>query len=162
MLNAVVQMDFKQQDKLAAEWLLQYHERKKEYQRRQAENCMLSAVRYNGLPHGNGVGRPTETKGLLVVEMEKIQAWLQTIENAESTLSEKKQAFLDFRRRAEHLDFTREVGRPGWVDYVQVKYADWHERNYDTDYLPSKKTLHLWWNEIVNVTVRIAIARGCL
>ena len=162
MFTTAVKMDFKQQDKIAAEWLLHYHERKKQYQIQQEEHTVLSAANYNGLPRGNGIGRPTENKGLILAELEETHAWLQTIEDAESTLSEKKQAFLDIRRRAEQLEFVREVGRPGWVDYVQVQYADWHERNYGTEYLPSKKTLHLWWNEIIDVTVRIAIRRGCL
>jgi hypothetical protein len=154
--------DFKKQDKLAAEWLLNYHDRKEQHRIKQEIFSVLSATTYSGLPHGTDIGMPTENKGVALAELEEKELWLKTIEDAESTLSEKKQAFIEFRRRAEQLDFVKEVGRPGWVDYVQVRYADWHEKKYGKAYLPSKNTLHSWWNEIVDVTVRIAIRRGCL
>jgi hypothetical protein len=155
-------MDFKKQDKIAAEWLLNYHDRKKQYKLQQKNYSVLSATSYSGMPHSTDIGRPAENKGIALIELEEKRLWIMTIKDAESTLSEKKQAFIEFRRRAEELDFIKEVGRPGWVDYVQVKYAEWHEREYGKAYLPSKNTLHSWWNEIVDVTVRIAIRRGCL
>ena len=155
-------MDFKKQDKIAAEWLLDYHVRKKQHEQQQKNYSVLSSTTYNGMPHGTDIGRPTENKGIGLAELDEKQLWILTIEDTESTLSKKKQVFIEFRRRAEQLEFIKEVGRPGWVDYVQVKYAEWHEREYGKAYLPSKNTLHSWWNEIIDVAVRIAIRRGCL
>ena len=82
-----------------------------------------------------------------------------TVEDTESIFGEKKSTFLDLRRKAA-LKATGEVGRPGWVDFVQAKYADWHERQYGKACVPDKITLYRWWDEIVEVAVRIAIKRG--
>lgn len=73
-----------------------------------------------------------------------------TYEYMERTLSGKR------------LDRSRDVGRPGWVDYVQARYAEWHDRRYGQGYPPSKRTMIGWMDNIIDVTVRIAIKQGVL
>ena len=158
---AAALMDFKRQDKISADWLLNCQEYRNQYLVEKESYSELSATIYSGMPHGSGIGKPAENKAITLTDLEVKKFWIMTIEDAESTLSDKKNIFLELRRRAEQIDAIREVGRPGWVDYVQVRYADWHEREYGKACLLSKNTLHGWWNEIVDVTVRIAIKRGC-
>ncbi|GMB01059.1 hypothetical protein [Pelosinus sp. IPA-1] len=158
---AVALMDFKRQDKISADWLLNCQEYRNQYLVEQESYSELSATTYSGMPHGSGIGKPAENKAITLTDLEIKRLWIITIENAESTLSNKKKAFLEFRRRAEIIENAKEVGRPGWVDYVQVRYADWHEKEYGKTCLLSKNTLHSWWNDIVDVTVRIAIKKGC-
>jgi hypothetical protein len=154
-----VEINFKQQDKIASEWLLNYQEKRKQYLEATASYCELSAAITTGLSHGNTVIKPTEKHGVALVELETQKLWLMTVEDTEKVFSDKKQAFIAFRRKARELEPSAEVGRPGWVDYVQVRYAEWHEKRYGKYVLHDKKTFSVWWNEIVNIAVRIALAR---
>ena len=158
MLAAV---DFKRQDRIAAEWLLNYHDRRRAYIDAQESYTALSATAITGMPHGSGTSNPTEQRALSLAELERQKMWIMTVEDTEAIFGEKKKAFIEMRRFAENIN-TGEVGRPGWVDYVQARYADWHERQYGKAFVPSKKTMQNWWNDIIEVAVRVAIRRGIL
>lgn len=152
-------VDFKKQDRIAAEWLLNYHDRRRAYIDAQESYTALSATVNTGMPHGSGTSNPTEQRALSLAELERQKMWIMTVEDTESVFGDKKKTFLDLRRQAALIE-SGEVGRPGWVDYVQAKYADWHERQYGKACVPAKITLYRWWDEIVEVAVRIAIKRG--
>ena len=152
-------VDFKKQDRIAAEWLLNYHDRRRAYIDAQESYTALSATVNTGMPHGSGTSNPTEQRALSLAELERQKLWIMTVEDTESVFGEKKRTCLDLRRKAALQD-TGEVGRPGWGDYVQAKYADWHENRYGKADVPAKITLYRWWDEIVEVAVRIAIKRG--
>ena len=155
----MVAIDFKKQDRTAADWLLNYHDRRRAYIDAQESYTALSAAVNTGMPHGSGTSNPTEQRALSLAELERQKLWIMTVEDTEAIFGEKKRTFLDLRRKAALQD-TGEVGRPGWVDYVQAKYADWHENRYGKADVPAKITLYRWWDEIVEVAVRIAIKRG--
>lgn len=157
-------IDYIGQNKIAAKWLLEYPEKRQDYLDRSGEFVVLSAVRVSGLPGGTSIGNPTQSKGLSLATLEEIRLWIMAIEDAESTLSEKKLEFLGIRRQAEKIKYEGDLerGRPPWVPYVQVHYADWHQRRYGAFFEPGRRTLLSWWDEIINVTVRIAILRGCI
>ncbi|MDR3565557.1 MAG: hypothetical protein P4N59_29535 [Negativicutes bacterium] len=156
-------LDFAGQNRFATRWLLEYTERRIDYMDRMAEFSVLSATKYSGMPKGTDVGRPIENLGISLVSMEETRLWVMAIEDTEKCLGEKKLAFLNVRRwvhRQQEVGNT-ENGRPGWVDESQARYADWFYRRFDTVSCPSRNTMFKWWEEIINVTVRIAIARGC-
>jgi hypothetical protein len=157
-------LDYIGQNKIAAKWLLECPERKQQYLDKMSEFSVLGAVRYSGMPTGTDVGRPCENMGLSLVKSEESKLWIMTVEDTESTLGDKKLAFLDIRRLAEKLkhEGIQERGRPAWVPYTQERYADWHHRKYGGDYMPASRDLYRWWTDIVNIAVRIAIKRGCL
>jgi len=73
-------------------------------------------------------------------------------------------AFLELRRQAELIKYEGEMerGRPSWVPYVQAHYAAWHQRRYHVYYEPGRQVLNDWWQDIINVAVRVALMRGCL
>ncbi|WP_373325644.1 hypothetical protein [Sporomusa paucivorans] len=154
-------IDINAQNREALKWILNYHELRKAYISLTEEFSEIAATAYTGMPHGSGVGNPTMHKSIKLMDLEYHKKWLIVIEMMERTLSEKRQVYLEFRRRAECLD-NNAVGRPGWVGYVQARYADWHERRYGQGYPPSKQTMSKWMNDIVDVTVRLAIRQGIL
>ena len=147
---------------MAGKWLLEYPDRKRAHCEAMSEVSMLSAMVYGLQPTGTDIGRPCETKALKLTDLDEQRLWLDTIERVEKTLSPKKRAFLDLRRQADQMKCNRRAGRPGWVAYVQTQYTDWHLREYGVEFIPAERTLKLWWSEIVNVTVRMAIRCGCL
>lgn len=160
MLNTAY--DLKSENKIASGWLLNYHERLQAFKSSMASFSELGATIYTGMPHSPTIGNPTENKGITLAQLEDTKVWLMTIEDTERCLSEKKRAYLDMRRRSNEIEAQQEIGRPGWVDYVQMRYSDWHYRRYGIAYVPSRCQLFRWWNEIVDIAVRIAIRRGVL
>jgi hypothetical protein len=157
-----VAIDIKKQNKEALHWILNYSLLRETYIHSMYGFNEIAATVYTGMPHGSGTGNPTVNKAITLSELEHQKKWLMTIECMESTLSEKRKAFLEFRRRAEQLDNGCEVGRPGCLDYVQVKYAEWHQKRYGYGFPPSKQTMCRWMKDIIDVTVRIAIRQGVL
>ena len=154
-------IDTAKEDREALRWILNYHELRKAYIALTTEFNEIAATAYTGMPHGSDVGKPTENKTVTLMELERQKTWLITIECLEKTMSEKARAFLEFRRRAECVECNN-VGRPGWVDYVQVRYGEWHERRYGRAFVPSRRVMYNWMDKMVDVTVRIAIRKGCL
>jgi len=157
MVGTIYQLE----NKKAARWLLAYPERKQAYFEMLNNVQFIGAAVNDGMPRSTEIGRPAEKKGIRLADIDKARLWLMAIEDAEKTLGEKKLAFLDIRRQAEKQK-SNSPGRPGWIDYTMSRYADWHSRRYGGDYVPSYNTLRTWWQEIIDVTVRIAIRRGCL
>lgn len=166
-----IMIDIKAENEKASQWLLDYPQRKNTYIEaieNMQEFSALSATEYTGMPGGGKVGHPAESKGMVLVdfglqksELKKQLQWILAVEDTEKTLSEKRLVFLELRRRASHLELNQ-VGRPAWTAYVQTKYADWHYRKYGRASVPSKQAMISWWNDMVDVTARIAIRRGCL
>lgn len=158
-------LDYIGQNKIAARWLIEYPERRRIYLDKMQDFTTLSATRYSGMPTGTDPGHPCEDKAISLAEIEDQKQWLMVVEDTEKTLGEKKRALLSIRRQAEvikHDGSQPEGGRPPWMSYTQVKYAEWHERRFGTYYEPSRKTVFNWWDETINIAVRIAIKRGCL
>ncbi|MDT8900058.1 hypothetical protein [Anaeroselena agilis] len=157
-------LDYAGQNRCATKWLLEYPERRLDFLDRMGEFTALSATKLTGMPMGTDVGRPVESLGLSLARLEDTRLWITTIEDTEKSLGEKKLAFLNVRRwvhRQQQEVGNTEKGRPGWVDESQARYADWFYRRYGRANCPDPKTMTRWWDEIVNVAVRIAIARGC-
>lgn len=151
------------EDKEALNWILNYHDLRGSYISNLSEFNEIAATTYTGMPHGTDIGRPTEGKTVTLMDLEKQKSWLITIECLEKTMSEKGRAFLNFRRQAEIMaDKKNGAGRPGWVDYVQVKYGEWFYKRYGRPFIPSRRVMYNWMNKMVDVTVRIAIRKGCL
>ena len=114
------------------------------------------------MPHGTDVGNPTQKKAFALLDIEQKKNWIISIELMEKTLSPKMAKFLELRRDAEGLivDYHKQ-GRPSWIDYVQSHYADWLYNKYGYDKVPYCSTLFQWQKDVVEITVRFAIAKGC-
>lgn len=156
-----MQQTIKEENKIVSNWLLNYHERLNTYKEKCSQFATLGATQYDGMPHGSSVGNPTQSKGITLASLETDKEWLIVVEATEAVLSEKKRMFLYFRRQANENQYSN-GGRPGWRDSVSYKYAEWHSRRYGGDYLPAPDTMKDWWNEIVEIGVRIALRKQLL
>lgn len=153
-------VDISKQNAEALEWILDYDNMRKRYIEQSAAFSEIAATAYTGMPHGSGISRPCENKGITLAELDKLKLKIMSVEKMEQTLSEKRKVFLEFRRRAEQVE--KGVGRPPWADYVQVRYANWHEARHGRHILLHRNTLRSWMDDIVEVTVRIAIKLGAM
>ena len=139
----------------AASWFLNIESKRRQYIQNQSEFACLSVATSDGQPSAHNPGRPTERKGMQLAELEAAKCWIITIELVESMLSPKKTAFLSIRRESEGRSMN-DRGRPAWVDYAQIQLMERHGIDL------SRRAMFDWWREIVELTVRVAIRRGCL
>lgn len=144
----------------AADWLLYYPFRRSQFYRDKVE--LMNGTKLPEVPVYTGPGNPTMQKALSLSGLLKTEAWLETIELVESMLSDKKRIFLQCRREAAYM--TRKVkGRPAWVVYTQIHYADEMAKRYGHSpekYWVSENTLKFWWANMVEVTARVAIKKN--
>ena len=140
----------------AANWLLNIEAKRRQYIQNQSEFACLSVVTSDGQPSAHNPGRPTERKGMQLAELEAAKCWIITVEKVESMLSPKKTAFLEIRREAELIAGEGDRGRPAWVDYAQAQLMSRHGIDL------SRRAMFDWWRELVELTVRVAIKKGCM
>lgn len=154
-------IDIKKQNEQAYDWLLEYDDMRKKYVAKKAAFSEIAATASTGMPHSSDVSHPCEDKAITLVELDKLKLQLMVIESVEWMLDEDKTAFLSFRRRAEVMK-EKGVGRPPWADYVQARFSEWYMQRYGKEKVPHRNTLTEWMNEIVDITVRIAIKMGAM
>ena len=150
-----------QQDRKKAEmYLLDYHAAMAEYQRKKTEYIenkrSLSIKQGDG--HGNVPGKPTESQALQSVgydESHEAYAWLKAVEIYEHTASPHKLIYLDIRRRAEKQSKQNKgVGRPAWVPYVQVRFAEAMAARL-TPFVLSERSIRQWWDDAITTVTMI-------
>ncbi|TCL39975.1 hypothetical protein EV210_101175 [Anaerospora hongkongensis] len=162
--------EMNEQDKQAAEWLLNFPDKRKAYFESMAKMyntngeyaSEVAATLYTGMPKGSDVGRPAEDKAIGLVELSQQNIWIMTIEDVYKVLSPKKLIFLEARRQAEITYYDAKQGRPGWVAETAKQYCNLIEKQYGYYHLPAEKTVKSWWKDVINITVRVAQRRGCL
>jgi hypothetical protein len=152
--------DVRQQNRKALYMILHLDSLKKEYAFAMNNMSFLGAQNLDGMPHGTGVGNPTQQKAMRLTDMETNKSWIMAIEQMEETLNEKQKAFLVIRRKAEK-EAVSTGGRPAWMPYARTRYNEWYYERYGTDGCVSEKTLRIWQSKIVDRTVRLAIYYGC-
>jgi hypothetical protein len=161
-------IDIKKQNREALKWILGIRDLRKNYFDSLAEFSTLGAAVGDGMPRNSDTGNPCANKAISLIEMERQKTWIQVIELMEHTLSEKRIKYLELRRDAE--EERRKMiaggyckrGRPGWVEYVQPRYAEWFEQRYKKYSMPDKENMINWMNSIIDVTKGIAIGKGIL
>lgn len=153
--------EIKEDNKEAAEWLLYYPFRRRQfYKDKQDEICASSAL--PEVVTRTGPGNPTAVHALRLSNLVKCEQWLEVVEVVESVVGEKKLVFLKYRREAAYIT-QRVKGRPAWVLYVQRHYADEMAKRYASNpeaFWLSEKTMKHWWEQLVDITARIAIKKN--
>jgi hypothetical protein len=151
-------IDIDKQNKTAMKWILNYCELKRAYIDRSANFSTLGATQYDAMPHGTSVGNPCANKTMTLLDLEYHKKWIMVIEKMEQTLSEKSRKYLELRRDAvNQFSNINNTGRPGWVNYVQPRYAEWMNYRYGIEIdPPTKNTMLKWMDKILDVTIRIA------
>ena len=151
----------KKDNRIAAGWLLYYHERKKEYDSRREDILYASPGPADGQPRGTATGDTTGSKGARLAELCEDGDWLALIEDVERRLPWKMQIFLRLRRE---YRFAR--GRRGWTAAVQWRYAEEVAARLEKDptdtWVESRSTFSRWWDRIVEYTVRAALKKNLL
>lgn len=143
--------EIRQDRKRAESMLLNYAEELRTY-RLQREECVRGTVQGGG---GNLPGHPTEAEALRGVKFDETYpayTWLRAVEFVERGLSERKQIFLDARRKASRQKAGR--GRRAWLVLTQRLYCEAiRERFLNTEFFVSERTLRAMWDYIVARTV---------
>lgn len=155
--------EIKNDNEEAAQWLLYYPGRRRQYYQNRLE--VLGSTHSSEIRVKTGPGNQTMQKALKLSALNDAECWLETIELVESILGEKKLVFLRVRREAAYIQDRFERGRPAWVVYTQHQYADEMAKRYQSQpekFWISERTLKTWWQEIVDLTVRIALKKGLL
>jgi hypothetical protein len=162
-LNQTLEQEVKDDNRVVAGWLLYYHERKADYERRRETILHSSgASAFDGQPRGTDLGDTTGRKGDKLAELhERTGDWLELVEDVERRLPWKMQIFLRLRR-----EYRYARGRNGWTAAVQHKYADeiaarLKKKPEDT-WIESRNTFTRWWDKIIEYTGRLAAKKGLL
>jgi len=149
-------------NRIAAEWLLYYHEKKKKYHEKYDRilNAYSHILERTG-GRGNMPSDITGRKGIKLAEMDAMHKWLELVEEVEQKLPWKKQIFLRLRREYRHAR-----GPKGWTSAIQWKYtqevAALMGKDPEDTWIENPRTFWVWWREIVDYTVRLAAKRKLL
>jgi len=147
----------------AAEWLLFYEDRKKQYyidlNYIRDESSMPEVFVRTGT-----TGNVVLQKVISQAELDKTEKWLLTIEMVESMLGPKKKTFLEVRREARKKNRTVN-GHEVWRGYVQQRYAEqmakFNNSNMIDRWWLGDRTITVWWQELVALTRLLAYKRSC-
>lgn len=155
-------MTVQEENKIANDWLLNYHDKMESYHDMLNNFNVVQAMEYSGMPGGSTVGNPCASKAMSLITMDEYKNWLIVIETVERTLSPKSAEFLRLWRLAVRESNNGSVGRPSWCSTVSVKYCEFFVKKYGKEFLPSDKTLNNWKRDMVEFTVRLAIRKNLL
>ena len=159
-IYAAIQMD----KKIAEEYLLHYDAISRQYQQRKIEALGGKPSRKNN-GHGSTPGKPTEAKAVASVSYDERHIeyrWLKAVEIYHRTLSTNKAVFLDIRRKADKVNQNcKGVGRPAWVAYTQIHFADAMTARL-TPFVLSERAVRSWWSDMITDVTMIFFKLGHL
>ena len=89
----------------------------------------------------------------------------QVVDDVLSIIGEKQRILVKVRREAlSHLKSTvKDRGRPGWLIYVQRRYAEELAKLYGVsaeDYWTNPRNLQRIWCDVVDLTVKVGYIKG--
>ncbi len=155
--------EIKSDNEEASSWLLYYPVRRRQYYQDRLE--LLGSTPSSEIRVKTGPGNQTMQKALRMSALDHVEDWLKIIELVENVLGEKKLVFLKVRREASYIQDRFVRGRPAWVVYTQHHYANEMAKKYQSQpekFWLSERTLKSWWQEIVELTARLALKKGLL
>lgn len=151
------------------EWLLNHEERKKELQGKKEEimaSC-LSSISYSQEPKSD-TNRVHDSVANTVIKLTdikliKLEKEIQLVDDVLRLLSLEKRTFLQLRQRYNNTW----GGRHKYNAYAKIQHEYAETMSGLTgkeveDVWKSERTLKAWWEEILNMTVRLALKRNLL
>ena len=149
----------------AAEWLLFYEDRLRQWEQdsryireevagTNMEWCVASRT---------GPGNVVLSKVISLAELDKQEKWLLAVQLVHEMLSPKKQVFLAVRRQARRKNQTVN-GHEVWRTYVQANYAKEMAKLYNAPqerFWLTERTITEWWRWMVNLLRLVAYKKGC-
>ena len=147
------------QDRMAADWLLNYDIYRDAFVQEE-KNLIEERAADQAGRRGTKIGDDTAYRGqALAAEQREIKRrWLAVVEETEKALPLHLRVFLGLRR-----EYRTRKGPNGWVPAVQCRFAAIMARrtgSSEFETYRSASRLADYWAEIVNFTVRKAIAEG--
>lgn len=153
----------REDNRIAANWLLWCQERRQRLEEQREEILHTSAGGYDRpvTAREKSVGDPTANRAVKLMKLEKDEKWLRLIEDIEKGLSLNDKTFLKLRRRYRHRR-----GQHGWTAKMQVEYpkamAKATGKKESEFWVEHRTTFTAWWRRIIDHTVREAIRRSLL
>lgn len=163
----------KLENKKVSDWLIWYDVREKE---RIIHNLAERGNIINGanyrLSSNGGIypSIPSDTTGLKgerVIELfeeDEDSEWISLVKGVEKKLPAKMRLLLKLRRECRYTKSIK--GRPGWIPYVQRRYAEEIAKrkgiSEEEVWIERPQTFTEWWSRIVDFTARCAAKRGLL
>ena len=139
----------------AAEWLLNYAARLKQWQQdgnsiREENNAPEIYIKTG--PNKNIIMQ----KVISLAELDYAENWLLAVEILVETLDDEKRNFLEIRREAhKKTQYLGIRGRPAWRGYVRQQWEH-------TEHGPiTDNNISDWWQELIQLMRLIALKRGC-
>lgn len=148
----------KQENRIAANWLIYYRERKRDYEERRQE--IAAGLREKDENVGGGrsslPGNPVESLVIKVDDYDhnNTAKWLYAVKDVKSIVGPKKKQLLELRQECKFY-ISPDGGRPGWIAPVQQRFGE------ITGWCPAENKIKEMWYDIVDLTVRIALIRQC-
>ena len=153
-----VKEQIKRENRVAADWLIHYRERKRAHNERRQELQVGTREKDDNVGGGRSSlpGKPVERLACTLAEHDTGNAakWLQVVEDVKSIVGPKKRQLLELRQECRFY-ISPDGGRPGWIAPVQQRFGE------ITGWCPAERTIQDMWRGIVSITVRIATIRGC-
>jgi hypothetical protein len=175
-----LEQEVSRDNRIASDWLLWVDEREVDLQEQRdnilfASSCALNPAGITVIGKGQraGLGHwqapyikshpSSDTTGSKGTQLAALQGaeWIALIREVEQRLPWKMAVFLRLRRDCRH-----NVGRRGWIAYVQYNYA--HQlakklkKKPEETWVESRFTFGQWWSRIIAYTVILASKRGLL
>ena len=157
------EVEIQNDNKIVANWLLWINERKINYILRWDEilNSENHELQLAVSSNRSGTSDPAGAKGIKLADLQEVERWIKLIAEVEEKLPWRKKIFLQLRR-----EYRFSSGWNGWTAAVQYRYA--HRITEILNVKPeevwvdNRRTFSIWWNEIVDYTVRLVCKRGLL
>lgn len=153
-----IKSQIRNENKIAVGWLVNYRERRRSHDERRQE--LTSGTRERDENVGGGrsslPGKPVESLALKLEEHDtgNTAKWLQTVEDVKLIVGPKKRQLIELRQECRFY-ISPDGGRPGWIAPVQQRFGE------ITGWCPAENKIKEMWYDVVLMTVRIAIIRGC-
>ena len=150
-------------NRIVSGWLLNYHERKKQYEQKREEILHSSTnSTYRETPgRTTAITDTTARKGQELARLKNTEQWLDLVEELERRLPRKMKIILRLRRECKLSSRKRGY----WIFYVQRKYVEEiaaATRRKEEDVWIGEHAIQKWWERILEYAARLAGKRGLL
>jgi hypothetical protein len=157
-----LEQEVKDDSRKVAGWLLNYPERRRDYESRRMAILQSSPPKIPKTVKGTKFGDPTGRKGQRLGDLD--WKWIKLVEDVEARLPDKMRIILQLRRETPPQANLK--GRPAWISYARHRYArimsEKEKKPVQDFWIESPHTFSEWWNKIVHFAVILAAKRGLL
>ena len=150
-LSGDIKKDLENYLEEAAEWLLNYEYRKKQFYK---DLGLVGGQTFRAeIVVKTGPGDVVVQEVVRNSQLDYAEQWLIAVEVVTESLNDDKKIFLDLRRKGSKKTGEKGIrGRPAWRSYIKANF---------TSSTLTDNTISDWWSEIVELMRLVALMRGC-